>query len=94
MGVDGVLSAWNGAAGGNAALIKNNEATSAYTGLAIANMNGSIYLYAAHFRAGKIKVFDKDFNIVPMSFTDPGMPAGYAPFDIERLDDSLYVLYA
>ncbi len=94
VGVDGVLSAWNGAAGSNAALIKNNVATSAYTGLAIANMNGSNYLYAANFRARKIEVFDKDFNTVPMSFTDPGIPAGYAPFNIERIDDSLYVVYA
>ncbi|MBC7888115.1 MAG: TIGR03118 family protein [Ferruginibacter sp.] len=94
VGVDGILSAWNGAAGNNAALIKNNSATSAYTGLAIASSNGANYLYAANFRARRIDVFDKDFNPVTMTFKDPGLPAGYSPFNIQQVDDKLYVLYA
>jgi uncharacterized protein (TIGR03118 family) len=94
VGVDGVLSGWNGAAGNNAVLIKNNVATSAYTGLAIAASNGATYLYAADFRAGKIAVFDNAFNSVSMSFTDPGLPAGYSPFNIQNVGDKLYVMYA
>lgn len=94
VGVDGVLSGWNATAGNNAVLIKNNVATSAYTGLAIAVSNGANYLYAADFRAGKIAVFDNLFNPVAMSFTDPNLPSGYAPFNIQAVGDKLYVMYA
>ncbi|MBO9565779.1 MAG: TIGR03118 family protein [Niastella sp.] len=94
VGVDGILSAWNGAAGGNALLLKNNVATSAYTGLAIAAADGSNYLYAADFRARKIAVWDKNFAVVNMPFNDPGIPSGYAPFNIQAVGEWLYVLYA
>jgi uncharacterized protein (TIGR03118 family) len=94
VGVDGVLSGWNGAAANNAVLIKNNVATSAYTGLAIAASNGATYLYAADFRAGKIAVFDNAFNTVAMSFTDPNLPAGYSPFNVQNVGDKLYVMFA
>jgi uncharacterized protein (TIGR03118 family) len=94
VGVDGVLSGWNGAAGNNAVLIKNNVATSAYTGLTLAKNAGANFLYAADFRAGKIAVFDSHFNSVSMPFTDPGLPAGYSPFNIQVVDNLLYVMYA
>ncbi len=42
VGVDGILSAWNGAAGNTALLIQDNSATSVYTGLAIAASGGNI----------------------------------------------------
>ena len=95
VGVDGIISGWNGAAGNTALLIKNNSATSAYTGLATASSGGNNFLYAADFRAGRIDVYDKSFNsVMTMPFVDPDIPAGYAPFNIERVGDKLYVLYA
>ncbi|MEO6538409.1 MAG: TIGR03118 family protein, partial [Ferruginibacter sp.] len=94
VGVDGLLSGWNGTAGNFAVLIKNNVRTSAYTGLAISSNGGANFLYAANFRASRIDVFDKDFNTVSMSFTDPGLPAGYSPFNIQKVEDVLYVMYA
>ncbi|MEO5783615.1 MAG: TIGR03118 family protein, partial [Ginsengibacter sp.] len=94
VGVDGILSGWNGAAGNNAILIKNNVATSAYTGLTLASNGGANFLYAANFRARRIDVFDKNFNSVSMSFTDPGLPAGYSPFNIQVVNNVLFVMYA
>jgi uncharacterized protein (TIGR03118 family) len=94
VGVDGILSAWNGAAGATALLIKNDVATSAYTGLTSALMDGSNYLYAADFRANKIVVWDKNFAVVNMPFKDPGIPSGYAPFNIQAVGEWLYVTYA
>ncbi|MEP6710815.1 MAG: TIGR03118 family protein [Ferruginibacter sp.] len=94
VGVDGILSGWNGSAGNTALLIKNNVATSAYTGLAIASNNGANFLYAANFRAGRIDVWDKDFNVIPMPFHDRHLPAGYSPFNIQKLGDALFVMYA
>jgi uncharacterized protein (TIGR03118 family) len=94
VGVDGVLSGWNGAANTRALLIKNNSATSAYTGLALASSGGANYIYAADFRTGKIDVWDTTFAPVSMPFRDPGLPAGFAPFNIQAVGSWLYVLYA
>lgn len=91
VGVDGILSGWS--AGNTAWRLKNNSATSAYTGLAIGSSNGANYLYAADFRAGKIEVWNKTFNVVNMTFKDPGLPAGFAPFNIQAIADKLYVTY-
>ena len=94
VGLDGILSGWNAAAGNSAMLVKNNSATAVYTGLAIASIEGSGYLYASNFRAGTIDVFDKNFNPVWMPFKDPGIPEGYAPFNIQAIGNWLYVAYA
>lgn len=95
VGVDGILSGWNPDAGNFALTIKNNVSTSAYTGLTMAKTTaGAYYLYAADFRAGRIAVFDKNFNSVNMPFTDADLPEGYAPFNIQNVDGKLYVMYA
>ena len=95
VGVDGIISGWNGAAGKAALLIKNNSATSAYTGLALAKSADNSFLYAANFRTGKIDVFNRTFERVNNKpFLDPYLPAGYAPFNIQAIGDNLYVTYA
>ena len=92
-GVDGVISAWNGA--NNAILTVDNSANSAYTGLALGRDGVDSFLYAADFRGAQIDVFDKDYKpVTTKPFTDPNLPAGYAPFNIHNIDDLLYVLYA
>lgn len=94
VGVDGILSGWNGAAG-NSALVINNSPGAVYTGLAMAqNSSGAYYLYAANFAAGKIDVWDKNFAAVSLPFTDPALPSGYAPFNIQNVGGKLYVMYA
>jgi len=94
VGVDGIVSGWNPTWGTNAFAKFNNVTTSAYTGLAIANNGGSNFLYAADFRAGKISVWDRTWASVAMSFTDPNLPAGYSPFNIQQVNGQLFVLYA
>ena len=68
VGDDGVISGWNGAAGNNALRIADNSANSGYFGLALATWNGSHFLYAANFMAGKIDVWDTTFTPVNMPF--------------------------
>lgn len=92
-GVDGVISGWNG--GPAAIKMVDHAATAAFTGLAIANSGGANYLYAANFRAGTIDVFDKNYiQVMTMPFTDPALPPGYAPFNIQETGGKLYVMYA
>ncbi len=94
VGDDGILSGWNPAAGNNALLIKNNAATSSYTGLAEGSSEGKSFLYGANFKTGKIDVWNARFEPQTMPFKDPGLPAGYAPFNIQNIEGWLYVAYA
>jgi uncharacterized protein (TIGR03118 family) len=93
VGVDGIISAWN--SGNNALLVKNNVATAAYTGLALASDGGNNFLYAANFAARTIEVFDRTFTqVTNKPFNDPYLPADYSPFNITAIGDKLYVMYA
>ncbi len=93
-GDDGVISGWNGAAGNNALRIANNSPNSGYFGLALTTWNGSHFLYAANFMAGRIDVWDTTFSPVNMPFHDPGLPASYSPFNIQAIGSWLFVMYA
>lgn len=66
-----------------------------FKGLAIGN-NGSNHLYATDFAGGTIKVFNSTFAPVALAgtFTDPTIPAGFSPFNIQNLNGTLYVTYA
>ena len=89
---DGVISGWNG---GNTATITKNESSNAiYKGVALATDGGDNFLYAANFKTRQIDVFDKNWNKVIKPFNDPTLPAEYSPFNIQNIDNKLYVLYA
>jgi uncharacterized protein (TIGR03118 family) len=92
VGSDGVISGWN--TGSTAERKVDRSASSSYLGVAIASSGANNYLYAADFKSHKIDVFDKNFGMVAMSFTDPGLPTGYSPFNIQAIGGQLYVMYA
>lgn len=92
-GLDGVLSAWNGVAG-NFAVKVAEKPGAVYTGLAINNDGTGNFLYAANFASGHIDVYDNNFMEVSKPFMDPGIPAGYSPFNIQSIGGWLYVMYA
>lgn len=91
-GDDGVLSGWNG--GTAATRMVNNSPAGGYFGLALANDGGNNFLYAANLNEGKIDVFDKNWIQVSKPFPDPNLPASYSPFNIQAIDNLLYVMYA
>ncbi len=67
-----------------------------YTGIALANNGAGNFLYLADFRNRQIDVLDASFHLVTLagSFTDPGLPADYAPFNVAVLGGKLYAAYA
>ncbi len=94
---DGTLSGWRGSLGTHAELLVDNSASGAvYKGLAIGSNGAGSFLYAANFSSGSIDVFDGNFTPVTLvgSFTDPTLPSGYAPFNIQNIGGDLYVTYA
>jgi uncharacterized protein (TIGR03118 family) len=67
-----------------------------YKGLAITTGSHGDFLYAANFHSGTIDVFNGSYQLVHRSgsFTDPSLPSGYAPFNIQNIGGRLYVTYA
>jgi len=91
--LNGTISAWNG---GLSAITQVTTAGAVYTGLAI---NASqTRLYAANGAGtGRIDVFDSSFQPVALgagAFTDPNLPAGFVPFNVQDIGGKLYVTYA
>jgi uncharacterized protein (TIGR03118 family) len=87
----GTIAGWAGSLGTNAVtLVDNSPAGAIYKGLALAGSQ----LYAADFHNGRIDAFSDTFASLALGFTDPGLGAGYAPFNIQALGGELYVAYA
>ena len=89
----GTISAWNSGLGTAAATEYSNSSAS-YTGLALGTSGGQNYLYAAN-QTGTINVFNSSFAPVNLAgnFTDPNLPAGYVPYNIQLIGTQLYVTY-
>jgi uncharacterized protein (TIGR03118 family) len=69
-----------------------------FKGLALANTASGPRLYATDFHNGRVLVLDDTFHPVTTlpsgAFSDPKIPAKFAPFGIELLGGNLYVSYA
>jgi uncharacterized protein (TIGR03118 family) len=74
--------------------VDNSASGAVYKGMALTN--NPDYVYAANFSAGTIDVYDGTWAKATLagSFTDPSVPAGFAPFNIQLLAGKLYVTYA
>jgi len=92
---DGVIAGWPG---GTQAIVAvdNSAADAVYKGLAISAGGTGQLLYATDFHNGRVDVFDNTFTpvVTPGAFTDPQIPAGYAPFGIQAIGGDIYVTYA
>ncbi len=94
--LSGTIDAWNGAQGTSAVVAVPNTTGASYTGLTLANNGTGNFLYAANFTVGGgINVFNSSFASTTLagSFTDPNVPAGYAPYNVQTLNGKLYVEY-
>jgi len=94
---DGTISAFKGAP--IITVVPNAQAPAhgaIYKGLAIDSRTAGQFLYATDFHNAKVDIFDSSFHAVtiPGSFTDPNIPAGFAPFGIQNINGTIYVTYA
>lgn len=85
----GTITGWRGALGTTAEQLFA-RAGSVYKGLAVSNDKST--LYAANFAAGTIDTFGSSGFVT--AITDPTVPAGYAPFNIQNLGGKLFVTFA
>jgi uncharacterized protein (TIGR03118 family) len=67
------------------------------TGATIAQIGADRFLYVADLKAGKIRVYDSNFQPMALgqgAFDDDHLPPGFAPFNIQNIGGNLYVAYA
>jgi uncharacterized protein (TIGR03118 family) len=91
----GDITGWNPANGATAVVAAHSD-DAIYTGLALLQTPSGPFLLAADFRHARIDVFDATWQPVNLgsAFTDPDLPAGYAPFNVQVLGGAVYVAYA
>ena len=91
---DGQIAGWNGV--GTNAINAVTTPNAVYLGLAIGSSGGANYLYAANFSGGRVDVFDRAWQPADLAgdFSDPNLPAGYAPFGIQNIGGEIFVAYA
>jgi uncharacterized protein (TIGR03118 family) len=101
---DGTISGWNPAVDGTHAILAVNHSGpgasagrtrlgAVYKGLAIGNNGSGDFIYATNFRDGVVEMYNAQFQLVK-SFTDSGIPSGFAPFGIRNINNKLFVTYA
>jgi aldose sugar dehydrogenase len=95
---DGTIAGWNSTIAPTKAVIAvdNSASGAVYKGLAMGFNGSGAFLFATNFHAGTVDAFDSNFKPARThgTFTDPQMPAGYAPFGIAAINSKLYVTYA
>ena len=78
-------------------VVDQSRAGAVYTGLAILTPACCVeFLAAANFHSGSIESYTPRFNRLapPGSFTDPSLPAGFAPFGMQVIRNQVFITYA
>ena len=98
---DGVISGWNATLDATNAIIAvdNGASGAVYKGTAISqatSSTGHSFLYATNFHTGKVEMYNETFARADTSttFTDPNLPAGFAPFGVAVKNGQVIVTYA
>jgi uncharacterized protein (TIGR03118 family) len=96
---DGTIVGFNSAVDPNEGIIAADLSPSGavFKTLTPGSVNGANYLYASDFHNGNVDVFDQNFQLHTFSqgqFTDPTIPAGFAPFGLKVVNGALFVTYA
>jgi uncharacterized protein (TIGR03118 family) len=94
--LDGSIAAWNQSTAQPVTVVNNSSAKAVYTDIAVVKNSAGTFLLAANFAGGTVDVFDSTFKSAKLagSFSDPKLPAGYAPFGIHTIGNNVYVTYA
>jgi len=94
---DGAISGWQSSMATKATLrVDSSKDDAVYKGVTIAKgASGEPMLFAADFRGRKIDVFDASYApVTGAAFDDKEIPDDFAPFNVEAVEDSLFVTYA
>ena len=95
--LDGTISGWAFQSDPHNTIIavdtSKNAHPAVYTGLAITNNPSGNRLFAVDNANGVVDMYDGTFALLG-SFTDPNLPAGFAPFNAQDIAGQVYVTFA
>jgi len=92
--LDGTIQGWSHFESSTTLIAVNNSSSKAsYTGIGVTAHTSGNHLYAADANNNKVDIYDGSFNFVK-SFTDPKVPKGFAPFNVEDIKGRVYVTFA
>src|SRR5436853_2106532 len=94
---DGTISGWNPNLNNTQAFIAvdNGPSGAVYKGATLGANNGQNFLFVTNFSSGRVETYNQNFQQVnPSGFTDPNLPADYAPFGIRSFNGKILVTYA
>jgi len=96
--LNGTIDAWNNTQGTTAAAMAST-AGAVYTGLAL--LTSGPFLLAANNAQNRIDVFNQPnpnfaFQLASLAgnFTNPNLPNGFVPFNVQVIGNNVYVTYA
>lgn len=90
--MDGTISGWNDSVNAESAVIAvNNHATAKYTGLTIATVSGSTFLYAANSSTNLIEMYDSTFHLTK-TFGDSTL-TGLTVYGVQAIKGKIYVTF-
>lgn len=95
-GENGGVFAWNGAAGTTAVNVAQVP-DSVFKGMALVHSPFGPLLLVTDFHNNKIDIFDSNFTQLPGDngvFSDPRLPAGFAPFNVAAIGNDVVITYA
>ena len=78
-------------------VVDHSQLGAVYTGLAILTPDCCApFLAVANFHSGFVESFTTNFSLLaPLgSFTDPGLPAGYAPYGMQVIGRQVFITYS
>jgi len=92
---DGGLAGWRPILGQTNTEVLSTPNGSTYTGLTAATIGTHTYAYVANFTSGAIDVFKGDTAApaLPGNFSDPTLPSGFRPFNVQVLNGQLFATY-
>ena len=91
---DGTISGWNGGSSNAILEVDHSSSGAVYKGLALITNSTGTFLLATNFNSGRVEVYDNNFQASALagSFTDPTIPANFAPFGIQTLSNGQVVV--
>jgi uncharacterized protein (TIGR03118 family) len=91
---DGTISGWYPTIPTAILAVDNSTTGAVYKGLALVTNGGISSLLAANFNSGAVEIYDSNFHAATLqgTFTDPTLPAGFAPFGIHVVGTNQVVI--
>jgi hypothetical protein len=77
-------------------MVNNSTRNAVYTDMALVTNSGGTYVLVPNFgQGGNVEIYNTSFQTATLAgtFTDPAIPAGYAPYAIKTLGTQVFVTY-